>query len=102
MPLQATPPLLWPAPQVFAHLSSVGPCWETEPDPWFIKRLPFRNQDADDQPHPGTRAYPFLGQVCKKWKHLLLTDMAKVGWVGWQAGRSIKVVVGGEGPGQQQ
>ncbi len=62
--------------QVFRHLSELGP--EGNDDYWFIKELPYRNNDRGVQPHAGLRAYPFLGQVCKKWKNLLTTPQAKV------------------------
>ena len=48
-------------------------------DPWFIKALPFRNADKEEQPHPGLRSYPFLCQVCTQWKSMLSTSIAEVG-----------------------
>lgn len=64
---------------MFRHLTDLGPCYDTPEDPWYIARLlPFRNAERDDQPHPGLRAYPFLGQVCKKWEALLSTPIAQV------------------------
>lgn len=67
--------------QVFSHLTELGPSYETGDDPWFIKKIPFRARDREDQPHPGLRSYPFLGQVCRKWKDLLNTPHAeKVLW----------------------
>eukprot|EP00798_Chlamydomonas_sp_ICE-L_P005104 gene5104-34904_t len=63
--------------QVFSHLVDIGPSLGDEDDPWYIRSLPFRNNDRDEQPHPGIRAYPFLGQVCRKWKNLLATPIAQ-------------------------
>ena len=78
--------------QVFSHLTNVGPCWENNDDPWFIKKLPFRNNERDEQPHPGIRAYPFLGQVCRKWKSLLATPNAQVKVHGESLGGSNKAL----------
>eukprot|EP00798_Chlamydomonas_sp_ICE-L_P006643 gene6643-3300_t len=52
--------------QVFTHLIDAGPPVDTDEDredPWYIRNLPFRNSDREDQPNPGMRAYPFLGQL---------------------------------------
>ncbi|GAX82771.1 hypothetical protein CEUSTIGMA_g10197.t1 [Chlamydomonas eustigma] len=62
--------------QIFRHLSEKSPD-EVLFDFWFIKHMKFRNDDHDEQPYAGLRAYPFLGQVCKKWNRILATDQAK-------------------------
>ncbi|KAG1662435.1 hypothetical protein FOA52_004016 [Chlamydomonas sp. UWO 241] len=63
--------------QVFKHLCELGPSWADTDQPWFIRGLQYRNTDSDVQPHAGLRAYPFLGQVCKKWQNLLATPIAR-------------------------
>jgi hypothetical protein len=67
-----------PAPaQIFGHLAVVGSVWE-EDDPLRLCCLPYRQADLEVMPCTGLRGYPFLAQVCRKWKHLLATPMAQV------------------------
>jgi hypothetical protein len=60
-----------PASQVFSHLTDLGYAYENAEDPWFLRKIPFRTHDKDDLPHPGLRAYPFLGQVGIAARHEL-------------------------------
>ncbi|GLC61484.1 hypothetical protein PLESTB_001761600 [Pleodorina starrii] len=62
--------------QIFGHLAVVGSTWE-EDDPLRLSRLPYRQSDLELLPCTGLRGYPFLAQVCRKWKRLLGTPMAQ-------------------------
>lgn len=48
-----------------------GPVVSAEEEAWQHQRFPFRTYHAPDEPHPGLRSYPFLGQVCRRWQGLL-------------------------------
>lgn len=62
---------------IFVHLTEGGPTWSLDDRPWFIQALPYRC-DKDEEPRAqGMRSYPFLGQVCKRWKSILGTPIAK-------------------------
>jgi hypothetical protein len=53
-----------PSTQVFEKLINLGPSWEVNGgDPWFIKQLPFRNGDRDEQPHAGLRVSMRHGSI---------------------------------------
>ncbi|GIM15720.1 hypothetical protein Vretimale_18439 [Volvox reticuliferus] len=62
--------------QIFGQLVVVGSTWE-EDDPLGLLRLPYRQCNIELMPSTGLRGYPFLAQVCRKWKRLLATTMAK-------------------------
>ncbi|KAG2492342.1 hypothetical protein HYH03_009291 [Edaphochlamys debaryana] len=62
--------------QVFGWLASVGTVWE-EDDPLQLSTLPYRQSDMELMPSTGLRGYPFLAQVCRKWRRLLDTPMAQ-------------------------
>ena len=48
-----------------------GPVVTVEEETCQRLRFPFRTYYAPDEPHPGLRSYPFLGQVCQRWQRLL-------------------------------
>ncbi|GIL67061.1 hypothetical protein Vafri_20496 [Volvox africanus] len=62
--------------QIFGHLAIVGSVWE-EDDPLQLTCLPYRQSDVEVMPSTGLRGYPFLAQVCRKWRRLLATPMAQ-------------------------
>lgn len=41
--------------------------------------LPYHQADLELLPCTGLRGYPFLAQVCRKWRRLLSTPIAQVG-----------------------
>ncbi len=51
--------------QVFAELARIGPVLPPEEEAAVTCHWPFRTVELPGEPHPGLRAYPFLGQVCK-------------------------------------
>ncbi|CAL8465073.1 g4608 [Coccomyxa elongata] len=52
--------------KIFEALGKIGPISTPEFDESAI-RMPFFTAE----PHPGLRAYPFLSQVCRRWKQVL-------------------------------
>ncbi|GAB4823973.1 hypothetical protein N2152v2_011019 [Parachlorella kessleri] len=63
--------------KIFVALGKLPPvCDETEAA-LYERRLPFRTFDSPGEQHPGLRAYPFLGQVCKRWRQLLQKDSSQ-------------------------
>mmetsp|Transcript_25479 Transcript_25479/g.71256 ORF Transcript_25479/g.71256 Transcript_25479/m.71256 type:complete len:465 (+) Transcript_25479:431-1825(+) len=65
--------------RVFRHLARVGGLDDDEPR-WFHRRFPFRKLEWDIEWHRGLRAYPFLAQVCQRWKHILDSPAALGLW----------------------
>ncbi|GFR42377.1 hypothetical protein Agub_g3061 [Astrephomene gubernaculifera] len=61
---------------IFGHLADVGSVWE-EDDPLRLTQLPYRPADLELLPPVGLRGYPFLAQVCSRWRRLLDTDVAQ-------------------------
>eukprot|EP00891_Asterochloris_glomerata_P003742 jgi/Astpho2/3742/Aster-x1169 len=57
--------------KVFAELARIGPVLPPEEEAAVTCHWPFRTVELPGEPHPGLRAYPFLGQVCKRWKRIL-------------------------------
>ncbi|DBA80730.1 hypothetical protein WJX77_008398 [Trebouxia sp. C0004] len=57
--------------KVFSELAKLGPVVTTEEEVWQHYRFPFRTFHCPEEPHPGLRSYPFLGQVCRRWQYLL-------------------------------
>ena len=53
--------------QIFKHLAALPPDPLTEKET-ILQNFPFRTIDNPLEPHPGLRAYPFLGQV---WQGLV-------------------------------
>ncbi len=49
----------------------LGPVVTAEEEVWQHYRFPFRTFHCPEEPHPGLRSYPFLGQVCRRWQRLL-------------------------------
>ncbi|PNW82446.1 hypothetical protein CHLRE_06g279300v5 [Chlamydomonas reinhardtii] len=62
--------------QIFGHLSEVGNTWD-EDDPLRLGSLPYHQADLELLPCTGLRGYPFLAQVCRKWRRLLSTPIAQ-------------------------
>ncbi|KAG2447702.1 hypothetical protein HYH02_007162 [Chlamydomonas schloesseri] len=62
--------------QIFGQLAVVGNTWD-EDDPLRLGALPYHQPDLELMPCTGLRGYPFLAQVCKKWRRLLSTPMAQ-------------------------
>ncbi|DBA87081.1 hypothetical protein WJX79_000451 [Trebouxia sp. C0005] len=57
--------------KVFSELAKLGPVVTAEEEVWQHYRFPFRTFHSPEEPHPGLRSYPFLGQVCRRWQRLL-------------------------------
>jgi len=57
-----TPPPLLPS-QIFQGLATLGPVMHPDDVAAGVDVFPFRTLDCPGEPHPGLRAYPFLGQV---------------------------------------
>jgi hypothetical protein len=76
-------------PQIFTDLTAIGPIYALDPaaraalgpaaPPPPPPPMPFRTLDAPGEPHPGLRAYPFLGQVCRRWRGALDSPSAQAG-----------------------
>ncbi|KXZ44866.1 hypothetical protein GPECTOR_61g819 [Gonium pectorale] len=62
--------------QVFGHLAVVGDVYE-EDDPLRLTSLPYQPADMQLLPPTGLRGYPFLAQVCKRWRRLLSTPLTQ-------------------------
>ncbi|KAL3155844.1 hypothetical protein ABBQ32_012854 [Trebouxia sp. C0010 RCD-2024] len=57
--------------KVFSELAKLGPVTVPDEEVCHHHRFPFRTFHTPEEPHPGLRSYPFLGQVCRRWQHLL-------------------------------
>lgn len=64
---------------MFGHLAELPAEVLEDLEPWYTVQPPFRTLETDYDPHPGLRSYPFLAQVCSKWREVLSTDAALVG-----------------------
>ncbi|KAK9820853.1 hypothetical protein WJX81_004021 [Elliptochloris bilobata] len=59
--------------QIFTELAKVGPLYRAEEGSEHAQDMPFYSAE----PHPGLRAYPFLSQVCRRWKTVLDNPAAR-------------------------
>lgn len=68
--------------QVFSHLAEIGPFYTAEDEAAIAQlramSMPFKTHESwiGLEPHPRLRSYPFLAQVCKRWRSLLDSDGA--------------------------
>eukprot|EP00887_Chlorella_sp_A99_P004746 scaffold4.g4746.t1 len=60
-----------PRGDIFKHLSRMPPVHSEEEAALYERRLPFRTASSPGDPHPGLRSYPFLPQVCRRFKAIM-------------------------------
>lgn len=63
--------------QVLAQLSKLPPVPNDHDSFSLEMRLPFKTHESLPEEHPGLRAYPFLAQVSKRWRDLLMSPSAQ-------------------------
>jgi hypothetical protein len=68
----STPLPAGPRPlQIFRQLSTLPPVMLPEEEALYTRPLPFKTFQFPGEVHPGLRSYPFLGQVCRRWRQVM-------------------------------